>query len=273
MKRDAHSISIVRKNFGKKNSAAALILVSLFSLMGLMGLIIDWKSGLCGIVFVALLYLIYRIVQFQYFIWFIISSLIAAYFLSEWLEIAFLQLVITSVCISFIFLIKPYYNDYIKPDDFEIFYLDRKQLRCLATFEDGDYKGYAINPKNYLKRYETVQIKGITCVKNHITIAVGDLLVRPRELSVDDVDQIWDYLNIHFPTMLDQKDDMQRNKLKENRYYMHKFFIFSPVIILAPIIYFFGNNGSDKRFTYCCLLLMILLPIIISKSLRKKNKA
>lgn len=248
----------------------ALIFVSMFSILGVIGIIIDWKSGLSGLALVTVLYLVHNFVRFNYFLYFIGLAFVAMYMLSEWQDIEFLQIVLSSIFLTFLFFIKSCYKDYVALDSFEIFYLDSKELRCLSTENDNDYKGYALNPKSYLKKYNTSEISAILCNGKIITIAIDDLLVRPRALKAIDVEQISDFVKINFPDLLKREELIEKNLNKENQYYLYKLYIFSPVIILALIIYFFGNNGKDHILTICCLILMVILPVVISKFLGRK---
>jgi hypothetical protein len=260
-------ISISKKKFGKNNAAVLLIFVIMFSLLGVIGIIIDWESGLSGLALVTVLYLVHNFVKFNYFLYFIGLSFVAIYLLSEWLDIEFLQIVLSSIFLTFLFFIKSCYKDYIALDSFEIFYLDSKELRCLSTENDADYKGYALHPRSYLKKYATEKISAISFKRKDITIAIDDLLILPRALTGIDLEQIYDFVKINYPDLLKRDEFIQQNLSKENQYYIHKIYIFSPILVLALVIYFFGNNGKDHILTLCCLILMVILPVVISKSL------
>lgn len=269
MSKKNNSISISKKNFGKNNSAMALIFVIMFSLLGIIGILIDWKSGLSGLALVTVLYLVHSFVKFNYFLFFIGLSFVAIYLLSEWQDIEFLQIVLSSIFLTFLFFIKSSYQTYKAIDSFEIFYLDSKELHCLSTENDADYKGYALDPRSYLKKYAAEKISAISFKTKDMTIAIDDLLIRPRALTTIDLEQIYDFVKINYPNLLNRDEFIQQNLSKENQYYIHNIYIFSPILVLALVIYFFGNNGKDHILTLCCLILMVILPVVISKFLAR----
>ncbi|MGU3376102.1 hypothetical protein [Chryseobacterium sp. M5A1_1a] len=264
-------ISIIKKNFGKKNEVITLIFILLFSALGFIEVFINWKSWLCAACIVLLIGFLWKKTNKKFL--FLMAGVIIAgvcYF-SEELDIDILETLVTLLFLPFLFFIKPYYQTYKKVTDFEVFYLDHKQLRCLVTLEDSDYKGYALNPKNYLKKYSFQQIKAIKFDKQNLTIAIDNLLIHPRELTSTDLNLIHGYIQQYFPDLLKNEQTIAENSRKDNQYYLKKLLIFSPVILLAPVIYFFGDNGKNSMITIPCLLLMVICPLIIYKILNTKN--
>lgn len=264
-------ISITKKDFGKKNDAMAIVFFSLFSLLGILGIFFNWQSWLFAAFIIITIYFSWN--KINKVLVFIIGGLfiIAACYLRQELEIDIFGLFMTLLFLPFIFLIKPYYLSYKNEKDFEIFYLDHKQLRCVATKENSEYKDYALNPRNYLKKYSFQQIKAVQFHKRYLIIAIDQVLIRPKELTSADLELIYSYITDHFPHLLKKEEAMEENFRNENQFYIHKFLIFSPVIVLALIIYFFGDNGRNLRVSYSCIILMMICPLIIYKVLNRKN--
>lgn len=264
-------ISITRKNFGKKNDAMALVFFSLFSLLGISDIFLNWQSWICAVFIIISFYFSWN--KINKVLLFFISGLflITAWYFREELGIDILGLLITLLFFPFIFFIKPYYLEYKNAKDFEVFYLDHKQLRCLTTQENSEYKDYALNPRNYLKKYSFQQIKAVQFHKRHLIIAIDQILIRPKELTKTDFELIYSYIKHHFPHLLKKEETITENLKSENQFYLHKFLIFSPVILLALIIYFFGDNGKNLLVSYSCIGLMVICPFIIYKILNERN--
>ncbi|SIT25108.1 hypothetical protein SAMN05421786_11451 [Chryseobacterium ureilyticum] len=264
-------INITKKNFGKKNDAMALVFFSLFSLLGILGVFLNWQSWVCAAFIVISFSVSWNKIN-KVLLFFIggLFLILAGYFRKE-LGIDIFGLFITLLFFPFIFFIKPYYLEYKNAKDFEVFYLDHKQLRCLTTQENSEYKDYALNPRNYLKRYSFQQIKAVQFHKRHLIIAIDQVLIRPKELTSTDLELIYSYIKLNCPHLLKNEKTIAENFKIENQFYLHKFLIFSPVIVLAPVIYFFGDNGRNVMVSYSCIVLMIICPFVIYKVLNRKS--
>ncbi len=270
MEKKTASISIIKQYFGKKSTIVSLIFVSVLSLTGILSVFTNLKSGLCAAGALTLVCLFQKISGNRYLLWAVAVIFAVAYWLGQMLlDIEFAFFAVTSLFLSFIFFIKPCYGEYKKASDFEVFYFDKRKLRCLVTMADSDYKGYMFDPKNYLKEFSSSSVKAVSFTGKSMTIAVGDLLVRPKELSPDDLHLIRDYVQQYFPDLLQNTGVMDENRRKENRFYLNKLIIFSPVPVLGVVIVFFADNGRNLPLTCACLALMVLFPIIIHNILRK----
>lgn len=262
------SLSIKKKNFGEANSKILLVLMALFFSLGIMGIFLNWKIGLCSISILAVAYLLLKndILKITPVI---CIMLLCVFGLYHFLNLDFLEILITTLFLSFGFFLNPIYEATKENNDFEVFFLDKENLKCLAT-KDNDYKGYALNPKDYLKTYSTENITSFTFQGKSLSIGIGSEIIRPRELTRENLAEINGFLTQHFPDLLANESVFKENIKAENKFYLNKFFITSPIIILSAVIYFFGDDGRDTTVTYTCLLLMIILPIIIYRMVRRK---
>lgn len=142
----------------------------------------------------------------------------------------------------------------------------------MVTMENSDYKGYMLDPKSYVKEFPSAKIKAFSFAEKSMMIAVGDLLIRPKELSHEDLYLIQEYVYQYFPDLLQNEEVIRENSGKENLFYLHKLMIFSPILILGIGIYFLADNGKDQLLTCIFLILMVVLPVIIYSILRKFKK-
>jgi hypothetical protein len=244
----------------------------MLSMVGIASFFIDWKSGLCAAAGIAAVYFFQKLSGYRFLFPIIGVMLVSVYFLTQLLNIELVLVIASLLFQPFIFFVKPCYEEYKNPSDFEIFYWDKRKIKCLVTLEDSDYKGYMLNPRSYVKEFPSARIKTVTFTGNTMTIAVDNLLIRPKELSSDDVLLIRGYMDEDFPDLLQNTEAVRENIRIENRFYWHKLIIFSPVFIGGMIIYFFADNGRNKPLTYTCLLLMIISCFLIYYILRKKIK-
>ena len=272
IEKKAACIRIVKHYFGKKNAIVSLIFVSILSLTGIISVFTNWKSGLCAAGAVIFIYFFQKVFGYKYLLLGIAAIVAAIYWLGQVLNIEFAFFALTLVFLPFIFFVKPCYDEYKKSSDFEVFYLDKRKIKCVVTLDGSDYKGYMLNPKSYVKEFPSVKIKAFSFAEKNMMVAVGDLLIRPKELSHEDLFLIQEYVHQYFPDLLQNREVIRENNKKENLFYLHKLMIFSPIFILGIGIYLFADNGKDQLLTYTLLILMVALPAIIYSILRKIKK-
>lgn len=241
----------------------------LFSL-GIFGAILNWRHGVAAVGIITFVYFIEKIFQEKWEILSVIAFL-EIIFLSYLFDFSFIEVLLTTVGFSFVFFLKSSYKEMKTKDSFELFYLDKKKLKCLSTHHDADYKAYALHPKGFLKTYDTAFIKSFNFKGNYLLINIGNEIIRPRELNPNDLEKIKEFVSINFSYLLENEEIFRDNLKVENRFYLHKLIIFLPVLILGIIIYFFADNGRNESITYLCLGLMIVLPYILFKILKRIN--
>lgn len=262
-------ISIKKQNFGRINDKISFIISLGIFLLGLMGFYMNWKNGLCSITVMACSYFLikYKVLKIPLIILIIIFPLIG---FSLYTHFNFIEILITTIFLSFFFFLKSSYQEGKIKDEFEIFFINNKELKCISV-EDQNYKNYAFNPKSYLKSYPIKNIKAFSFEEKNIKIIVGNKIIRSRELNDENIQEIHDFIKYKFPYLLENEVDFNDYLKFENKYYLHQFLIFSPVIIFYLAICFFADNGKDKMLTNVFLIFMFGLPFIIYKVL-KKNK-
>ena len=263
-----HFISIKRKNFGNDNNKMFLLFIALFCFLGIMGIFINWRAGLCAVAILGVAYFLLKnnILKITAVHFFVALGIIGCCY---FLNLDFIEIFLTTIFLSFLFFLKPLYASTKENMDFELFFFDKKNLKCLAT-EDNYYKGYALNPKDYLKTYLVKDIDLFTFQGKCLLVHIGGKIIRPRELTINEITEINLFITQYFPDLLSNKSVFKENLKAENKFYLHKFLICSPIIILSTVIYFFCENGRDKMITYVCMVLMLILPIIIYRILKPK---
>lgn len=239
----------------------------LLFLLGVMGFVLNWRQGVLAIGIIVLVYFLRKIFQMKWSILTVIA-LVGIALLSHFLDLSFIEILLTTAGLSFIFFLKTSYEELKVEDEFELFFLDNKKLKCLST-KDNDYKGYALNPKGFLKTYDTKFIQSFHFKGKNLMISIGNEIIRPRELNPNELKSVQTFVAQNFPELLEIKEIYQENLKKENRFYLHKFIIISPILMLSLVIYFFGDIGRNAPLTYTCLALMVLLPYVLFRIYRK----
>lgn len=262
------SVSIIRKNFGKKNDVFLFLMLILVFSLGVMGTILNWRQGIASAGIITLVYLLQKIFKTKWEILAVIA-LLSIISMAYIFDFSFIEVLLTTAGFSFVFFLKSSYQEMKTKESFELFYLDKKKLKCLSTNHDADYKGYALNPRGFLKTYNTEFIKSFHFKGNHLLISIGNEIIRPRELNPNELEEIKEFISINFPHLLENEEFYRDNLNAESRFYLHKLIIFSPILILGLVIYFFADNGRNEPITYLCLGLMVLLPFILFKILKK----
>lgn len=236
-------------------------------LLGVMGFVLNWRQGFLSIGIIVLIYFLKKIFQMK---WSILAGIALGgiALLSYFLDLSFIEILLTTAGLSFIFFLKSSFEELNSDDEFELFFLDNKKLKCLST-KDNDYKGYALNPKGFLKTYDTKFIQSFHFKGKNLLISIGNEIIRPRELNQNELKSVKKFVTENFPELLEIEEIYQENLKSENRFYLYKFIIISPILMLSLVIYFFGDNGRNEPLTYTCLGLMVLLPYLLFRIFRK----
>ncbi|MGN7786727.1 hypothetical protein ACTJIJ_19495 [Niabella sp. 22666] len=238
----------------------------LFSL-GVMGTILNWQQGIAAAGVIIVIFLIKKALKVQWGVLAIIG-LLGIISLSYIFDFSFIEVLLTTVGLSFGLFLTSSFKEIKARESVELFYLDSKKLKCIST-NDADYKGYALDPKNFLKTYEAASIKSIIFKENYLLIAIGNDIIRPRELIQNDLKEIQAFVSAHLAHLLEKEEAYHENLKSENRFYLHKLLVFLPIVILGLMIYFFADNGRNQPLTYLCLGLMVVVPFILFRILKK----
>lgn len=266
--RNKNFISINRKGFGKKSSRLSFLITAGLIVFGIIGTVVNWRNGVSAALVMGLVYLLQKYFRVNWWLMMGIALGGLIGFSYGW-DLFLGELLITAIGFSFVFFFKSSLAEMKENDLVEIFYLDSQKLKCLST-NDNDYKGYALNPKGFLKTFDSKFIKSFNMKGNHLLISIGDEIIRPRELNKDNLEEIKEFISINFPDLWENDEVYRENLKNENRFYLHKFLIVSPVLAFSLIIYFWADNGRNAPLTYLFFALMILSCYFMYWLLRKK---
>lgn len=260
-------ISIKNDKFPRKSNSFLLILITIFIVLGIGGIVLNWKIGVCSIITILLIFLVQSRIVLQFYllaILVIILSSASNYFF----DVDFVETLLTTVFLSSVLFLKPLLKKQKDIDSFEIFYLDEKSLKCLAI-KHHEYKGYVFDPKSYLKKYPTKNINSLIIKGQDLLLSVGEEIVRPKELTAENIKEITLFVENNLPHLLNNENGFNRNVEAENKLYLFRILIFSPVLILSFFIFFFTDNGKNQPLTLLLISLMIILPVIIYKVIKR----
>lgn len=202
------SLSIIKPNFGQKNSKMAVVLLSTPFLLGICSVFLNWKAFLCAVVIVGIFYGL-RKYAFQYsfaktaaavaiITLGYLTAADAVFHVSVW------ETLLSAFLLSFIFCIKYAYQDSKTASDFEVFLINETHLKCIVT-KTNDYKGYALHPKGYVKWFLIKDITALHFSEKHLTVSLGAQRLHARELNANDLKAIHAYCVQHFPKLLVEK--------------------------------------------------------------------
>lgn len=261
-------ISIKKENFGRINRVGLLIVTCMLILLGIMGIYLNWKSGLCALGILSIIYLIQKkfILKFYVLLLLLITLISASNF---FFKVDFIETSVITLFLSFIFFIKPILESNVKNKQVEIFYLDAKELKCLVT-KDFEYKGYSLDPMSYYQTYSTKDITSYSIKGKNLLLSFGGKLIRPKELSSENIKEIKEFIKHSLPSILTNASELDTDLEAENKLYLFKFLLFSPIVIFSASIYFFADNGRNESLTFLFIVLMFILPIIIFKTMNSK---
>lgn len=268
---ESKKLSITIKNFGKKNELMQFVFTGLFLILALLGIIYNWRNGIALLLIFLLIFLNQK---FQpRFSFLIIVYILSMVLISLIPEIELVEVIATSLFLSPLFFYDSIYQsfkDLRKDDIFEVFSLDFKTLKCLHT-EDNDYKSYALNPKQFLKTFRVIDINSFVFKNNNLLILTKNGIIRPRELSPQNLNEINTFLKENFPDKLNIETEYQNALKAENSVYLSKFLLTIPIIVVSLAIYFFGDNGRDHLVTYSSILILILIYIFLIVRIKIKK--
>lgn len=260
-------ISIKKEKFLKKRNSFLLFIITMFIVLGIGGIVLNWKAGICSIGTILLIYLVQRRIALKFYLLAILLIILisaSTYFF----DVDFIETLLTTVFLSSLFFVKSLLQKQKDRDPFEIFYLDEKSLTCLAI-KQHEYKGYVLDPKSYLKKYPTKNINSFTIKGKNLLLSVGDEIVRPKELTAENIKEIALFVETNLPHLLNNENGYNKNVESENKLYLFRILIFSPVLILSFCIFYFADNGKNQSLTLLLISLMIILPIIIYKVIKR----
>lgn len=239
----------------------------MFILLGIGGIVLNWKTGLYSISTIILIYLVQRRIVVQFYL----LAILLIIFISAstyFFNVDFIEMLLTTLFLSSLFFVKPLLQKQKDIDPFEIFYLDEQTLNCVAI-KHYEYKRYALDPKSYLKKYPTKNINSLTIKGKNLLLSIGDEIIRPKELTAGNIKEIVHFIETNLPHLLNNESEFNKNIEVENKLYLFRILIFSPVLILSFCIFYFADNGKHQPLTLLFISLMIILPVIIYKVIKR----
>lgn len=266
---EGRSCSVKRKNFGKTNTHALLIFVALFCILGLYGLLSNWKAGASAVVTLCFAYLFIKILNLK-LAYVSVLLLLLVTGLSVLLDAEWIYIAATSLFLAPAAFLKSLISDLRTNHDFEVFYLDKKLLKCLVM-DSSQYKGYALHPKSYMKTYDVKKILSFGFRDERLYITVENLeKITPLELTSADVIKIQRFVQNNHPQLIEKEEIRKESEKLAKKLDSHRLLIMIPVAVFGLIIYFFADNGRNTTATYICIALAIITTMITFNFICKK---
>lgn len=265
-------LRIEKPHLVKKAKGVQLLFAVLLSLLLILALVLNVKSALFAFGTVGLVWLLKSKMHIRMNIYLAVILLFAAMiFLSYILHIDFPSYLLTTLVTPVVLLSGSAYFFPAAESSEEIFYIDRGQLKCLAT-KDNDYKAYALNPFSFYRSFDTQHIKGIVFGDNDMRININDELILPRELDKDDLLKIREFVEQHFEHLVLQPA-MEEAYKSQNQLYLLKLLLVVLLILSGMAIYFFADNGRDTPLTWILMAVaaLLIIGILIFFNIQKKR--
>lgn len=114
----------------------------------------------------------------------------------------------------------------------EIFFVDNHQLKCLY-FPPSKYKSYSLSPLSFYKTYSTKDIKSFMFKDEYLMIAINEDIVTPKELTKENIDEIYHLLQNNYPHLLNREEAVNENVRAGNDFYLQLLIIYSPIVIFS----------------------------------------
>lgn len=258
-------IEIKRTNFQRKSAYFQLVNYVLFSTLGIVSIFWDWKASIAPVICVIIFYLLQRKIDFRSnVIWFIIGFLALSISLSWIFSLSFGLFIVQCLLLA---AIKPAIDVWKETNQEHtdvIFSMSSDYFACLCP-ENSDYKGYAMNPMGYKKRFPMADIISVQRDGKSLLIALKERTIRPRELHADEIEMILAYFRKNKPAVLAAVETKSIRK-EEDRVYWVKFIVIGiPCILGGLSLYFWADNGRNTVVTILSIVAAIVLGIILLK--------
>lgn len=258
-------IEIKRTNFQRKSAYFQLLNYTLFSILGIVSIFWDWKASIAPIICVITFYLIERKIDFwSNVLWFIIAFLILSFSLSWIFSLSFGIFIFQSLLLA---AIKPaivIWKETKQEHTDVIFAMSSEYFVCLSP-DNSDYKGYAMNPMGYKKRFPMSAVISVQRDGNTLLIALQQQIVRPRELRSEEIEIILEYFRENRPDVLAAVETKIIRKEEDRIYWVKLIVIGIPCILAGLSIYFFADNGRNTLVTILSIVAALFLGLILLK--------
>ena len=258
-------IEIKRTNFQRKSAYFQLVNYALFSILGIVSIFWDWKSSIAPIICVIVFYLLQRKIDFwSNVIWFIIVFLALSFSLSWIFSLSFGIFIFQCLLLTAIKPAIDVWKETRREHSDVIFSMNSDYFVCLCP-ENSDYKGYAVNPMGYKKRFPMADIISVQRDGKTLLIALKERIIRSRELRADEIEMILTYFKTNKAAVLAAVETKTIRK-EEDRVYWVKFIVIAVPCILGGLsLYFWADNGRNTLVTILSIVAALLLGIILLK--------
>jgi hypothetical protein len=239
-----------------------------FSILGIVSIFWDWKAGIAPIICLVVFYLIQRKIGFwANVLWFIVVFLVLSFSLSWIFNLSFgifvFQCLLLAAIKPAIVLWKETKQEHIDV----IFAMSPEYFVCLSP-DNSDYKGYAMNPMGYKKRFPMSAVISVQRDGKNLLFALQQEIVRPRELRSDEIEIILEYFRKNRPAILAAVETKIIRKEEDRIYWVKLVVIGVPCIFAGLSIYFFADNGSNTLVTILSLVAALILGLILLKIIK-----
>ncbi|KKO91425.1 hypothetical protein AAW12_10160 [Sphingobacterium sp. Ag1] len=260
-----NSIEIKRTNFQRKSDYFQLLMYMLCSMLGVVSIFWDWKASIPALMCTIFVLIIRRKVDIlSNMSWFIFGFIAVALLLSWIFHLSFGLFVLQCALFATVKLAISKFREIGQDHTDIIFSLNAIEFSCLCP-ENSDYKGYAINPLGYKKRFQMADIRSIQRDRKNLLIVLKEQIVRPRELRQEEIELILTYFRKNKADLI-HAVTTERILQEEDRVYWIKLIVFAlPCLLAVCAIYIFADNGRNSLISVCIIIGAILLAVILLK--------
>jgi len=258
-------IEIKRTNFQRKSAYFQLVSYALFSIFGIVSIFWDWKASIAPVICVIIFYLLQRKIDFwSNLIWFIIGFLALSFSLSWIFSLTFGILIFQCLLLAAIKPAIDVWKETKREYSDVIFSMSSDYFVCLCP-ENSDYKGYAMNPMGYKKRFPMADIVSVQRDGKTLLIALKEKIIRPRELRGDEIEMILTYLKKNKAAVLAAVETKIIRKEEDRVYWVKLIVIAVPCVLAGLSLYFWADNGRNTRVTILIIVAALFLGIVLLK--------
>jgi len=238
---------------------------ALFSIFGIVSIFWDWKASIAPVICVIIFYLLQRKIDFwSNLIWFIIGFLALSFSLSWIFSLTFGILIFQCLLLAAIKPAIDVWKETKREYSDVIFSMSSDYFVCLCP-ENSDYKGYAMNPMGYKKRFPMADIVSVQRDGKTLLIALKEKIIRPRELRGDEIEMILTYLKKNKAAVLAAVETKIIRKEEDRVYWVKLIVIAVPCVLAGLSLYFWADNGRNTRVTILIIVAALFLGIVLLK--------
>lgn len=261
-------LSIQRVQFTKWADLISIILLMMLVTVGILGAVEFWLNGIVSIITITIIFILNKMTNWKWYI-FLMIIIICIVTTSIILSIPWLFTCLIGGFISCIFFVPAIYKSYRTGADFEIFYIDDKDVGCIFLENPHQYKSLALNPTAFFQKIPIQEITSISLKRNKIILARSKGTIQPLYLSPSEHAAVYAYMTEKFPSLLHQSQSLDEAQSQDQSLYWTKIILLLPFLIFPALIYFLADNGSNAQLTFYLLLSMFITFVLLWLCTRK----